>query len=402
MRITLTTVAVALTLAFPALAQTRGMTSEDYFAFETLGDPHFSPDGSTIAFVVTTVDQKQNRRRSAIWSVPADGSREATALTTAPQSSNSPRWSPDGKTIAFLSARPAAGDAAGDTPRTQVWLLPLAGGEPRRLTNLANGASAFQWSPDGRRMVVVSRSGPSDAEKSPSDVRHYAHASYKFNDSGWFDDKRTHVWVTDVASGASSQITSGNDWNDSDPQWSPDGTRIAFVSDRTGKAFDMGHNTDVWVIAAGGGTLTKISDHPGGDNSPRWSPDGQTIAFLSAVPEKSHPKIWLAPASGGAASRLAADGVDLIPGGLRWSADGKAIYFETGYKGTSQLFRVDLAARKAAPVTTGERTVHLVDVNEKTGRLAYGVNDPTHLDDLYVADLNGGNEKQLTHLNTAL
>jgi dipeptidyl aminopeptidase/acylaminoacyl peptidase len=407
-RIALSAVFMSLVLADPLLAQTRGMTSEDYFAFETLGDPHFSPDGSTIAFVVTTVDQKQNRRRSAIWSVPTDGSREPIVLTTAPQSSNSPRWSADGKTIAFLSARAAPGDAAGETPRTQVWLLPLGGGEPRRITNLPNGVSTFQWSPDSRRLVLVSRIGPSDTAKSPSDVRHYAHANYKFNDSGWFDDKRTHLWVTDVASGRSSQITSGDDWNDSDPQWSPDGARIAFVSDRTGKAFDGGHNTDVWVIAADGGPLTKISDHPTGDNSPRWSPDGQTIAFLSAVPEKSHPKIWLADvrlalsSSGGAISRLAADGVDLIPGALRWSADGRALYFESGFKGTSQLFRVDLSARKATAVTTGDRTVHLVDVNERTGHLAYGVNDPTHLDDLYVADLSGRNERQLTHLNAAL
>ncbi len=119
-------------------------------------------------------------------------------LTTAAQSSNSPRWSPDGKTIAFLSARPVAGDVAGDTPRTQVWLLPLAGGEGRRLTNVANGVSSFQWSPDGTRLVVVSRSGPSDTAKSPSDVRHYKHANYKFNDAGWFDDKRAHLWVVDV------------------------------------------------------------------------------------------------------------------------------------------------------------------------------------------------------------
>jgi dipeptidyl aminopeptidase/acylaminoacyl peptidase len=405
-RITLSAAVVSLVLAVPLFAQTRGMTSEDYFAFETLGDPRFSPDGSTIAFVVTTVDQKQNRRRSAIWSVPADGSREPMPMTTAPQSSNSPRWSPDGKAIAFLSARPAAGDAAGETPRTQVWLLPLGGGEPRRITSLLNGASSFQWSPDGRQLVVVGRSGPNDTAKSPSDVRHYRHANYKFNDSGWFDDKRTHLWVVDAASGASAQITSGDDWNDSDPQWSPDGRNIAFVSDRTGKAFDMGHNTDVWVIAAGGGALTKISDHTSGDNSPRWSPDGRTIAFLSSVPEKSHPKIWLAAFDSLATkvppSKLAADNIDLIPGGLRWSADGRALYFETGYKGTSQLFRVDLPARKASAVTTGDRTVHLVDVHEKTGHIAYGVNDPTHLDDLYVADLNGRNEKPLTHFNAAL
>ena len=396
------TVTVALLWLAPVGAQTRGVTAEDYFAFESLSEPRFSPDGSTIAYVVTTVDEKQNRRRSVLWSVPADGSREPVALTTAPQSSNSPRWSPDGKAIAFLSSRAAAGDAATDTPRTQVWLLPLGGGEPRRVTNLLNGVTTFQWSPDGNRFVVVSRSGPSDTAKSPSDVRHYKNANYKFNDSGWFDDKRAHLWVVEVASGRATQLTSGDDWNDSDPQWSPDSRKIAFVSDRSGKAFDESHDTDVWVIDANGGPLTKVSDHSTGDNSPRWSPDGQTIAFVSSVPETAHPKIWLAPSTGGAASKLAADGLDLIPGALRWADGGRALYFETGVKGTSHLYRVDLAARRVAPVTSGERTVRFADINEKTNRLAYAVNDPTHLDDLYVADLGGRNERQLTQLNTAL
>jgi dipeptidyl aminopeptidase/acylaminoacyl peptidase len=386
----------------PAVAQTRGVTAEDYFAFETLAEPRFSPDGSTIAFVVTSVDDKQNRRRSALWSVPANGSREPSVLTTAPQSSNSPRWSPDGKAIAFLSARPAAGDAATETPRIQVWLLPLGGGEPRRITNLLNGASSFQWAPDGTRLVVVSRSGPSDTAKSPSDVRHYKHANYKFNDSGWFDDRRAHLWVVEVASGRATQLTSGDDWNDSDPQWSPDGRKIAFVSDRSGRAFDESQDTDVWVVDANGGPLTKISDHTSGDNSPRWSPDGQTIAFLSSVPETAHPKIWLAPGAGGAPSRLAADGLDLIPAALRWAEGGRALYFETGVKGTSQLYRVDLATRRAGPVTSGGRTVRAVDINDKAGKLAYAVNDPTHLDDLFVADLSGRNEQQLTHLNAAV
>jgi dipeptidyl aminopeptidase/acylaminoacyl peptidase len=380
--------------------QTRPVTAEDYYAFDTVADPHFSPDGSTIAFVITSVDQKQNRRRSAIWSVPTDGSRPPMALTTAPQSSNSPRWSPDGKTIAFLSARPVPGEA-GD-PKTQVWLLPLGGGEPRRLTSLLNGVSSFLWSPDGSKIVVVSRTGPSDTAKSPSDVRHYAHANYKFNDTGWFDDKKTHLWVVDAAAGRALQITSGEDWNDSDPQWSPDGKRIAFVSNRTGRAFDEDRNTDVFVIDAAGGALTKISDHAEGDTSPRWSPDGQTIAFLSAVPEKSHPRIWLAPSNGNTASKTAADNVDLIPTQLRWAEGGKALYFETGYKGTSQFFRVDLASRRAAPITTGDRTVHFVDVNERTGKLVFAINDPTHLDDLFVSDLTGRNEHQITHVNDAL
>ena len=143
-------------------AQMRGVTAEDYLAFEALGDPQFSPDGSTIAFVVTKVDTAQNRRRSEIWSVAADGGREPIVLTTAPQSSNSPRWKPDGSALAFLSARPMPGEAAGETPKRQVWLLPLSGGEPTRVTHLQNGVTSFQWSPDGARLVVVSESGRSD------------------------------------------------------------------------------------------------------------------------------------------------------------------------------------------------------------------------------------------------
>ncbi len=177
--------------------------------------------------------------------------------------------------------------------------------------------SAFRWSPDGNRMVVVSRTGPSDGRpesRERSDVRHYKNTSYKFNDTGWFDDRRTHLWVVDVKSGSAKQITEGHDWNDSDPQWSPDGTRIAFVSNRSGKEYDLNRNTDVWVISADGGALTKVSDHDESDNSPRWSPDGKTIAYVGVVQQRDHPKIWLAPASGGAASELAVNGLDLIPG----------------------------------------------------------------------------------------
>jgi dipeptidyl aminopeptidase/acylaminoacyl peptidase len=395
-------IATWMTVSF-VQAQTRGVTAEDYFAFETLGDPQFSPDGSTIAFVLTTIDKAQNRRRSEIWTVAADGSREPIVLTTAPQSSNSPRWKPDGSALAFLSARPMPGETAGETLKTQVWLLPLSGGEPRRVTNLLNGVSSFQWSPDGTRLVVVSASGPRDSAKSPSDVRHYLHANYKFNDSGWFDDKRSHLWVVDLATGAATQLTSGDDWNDTDPQWSPDSRRLAFVSDRSGHQFDESYDTDVWVISASGGPLTKISDRKTEDASPRWSPDGQTIAFINTVRDTANKKIWLASSAGGGASRPAtADGFDLIPTGLRWAEGGRALFFETGMKGTSQIYRVDAGTRNVVPITSGDKTFHLLTISDRTNRIAYAVNDPTHLDDLYVADLSGRNEKSLTHLNVAL
>jgi dipeptidyl aminopeptidase/acylaminoacyl peptidase len=280
----------------------------------------------------------------------------------------------------------------------------MNGGEARRLTNLKNGVSTFRWSPDGTRLVVVSRSGPSDGKESKdrSDVRHYKSTSYKFNDTGWFDDRRAHFWIVDVASGSVKQITEGNDWNDSDPQWSPDSTRIAFVSNRTGKEYDENRNTDVWVIPAGGGEPVKISDHDEADGSPRWSADGKMLAFTGEVHDRDHPKIWLAPASGGNASVLAVKDLDLIPSALEWSADGKSIFFETGVRGELQLFRADLQKQSTQQVTRGSRAVRNFDFNWTAQRMAFTANDFKHLDDLYIADLDGGNERKLTTLNNAL
>jgi dipeptidyl aminopeptidase/acylaminoacyl peptidase len=414
---TLATCLLVLAGLSTAQQSTRGITPEDYFSFEFISDPQISPDGKLVAYVVTKIDRAQNRRNSTIWMAATDNNRAPWQFTTAPQSSTSPRWSPDGKSLAFLSSRPAeltpatapsAGTASAgtaDTPKAQVYLLSMNGGEAKRLTNLKNGVTIIRWSPDGTRLIVVSRIGPGDSRsdnKDRSDVRHYKTTSYKFNDTGWFDDRRTHLWVVDARSGEAKQITEGNDWNDSDPQWSPDGTRLAFVSNRTGKEYEENRNSDVWVISASGGKLTKISDHDEADNQPRWSPDGKWIAFTGEVHERDHPKIWLAPSVGGAPSTLAANGLDLIPGGLEWSDDGKSIYFESGVKGEFQLFRVDVAAKSVSQVTSGARAVRSVDLNFTGGKMAYLVNDFRHLDDLFVADLNGHNERRLTNLNQAL
>src|SRR5438045_1968168 len=135
------TLLLAVLLGSAALAQQgekkRGITAEDYYAFETVSDPHLSPDGKLVAYVVTTIDQKQNRRNSSIWLAATDGSRPPWQFTTSPQSSTSPRWSPDGQWLAFLSTRPAgaASGMAGEAPKSQVYVLSMQGGEARRVTN---------------------------------------------------------------------------------------------------------------------------------------------------------------------------------------------------------------------------------------------------------------------------
>ena len=386
-------------------AQTRrGITPEDYFSFQFIGDPHLSPDGQTVAYVLTTIDQKKNRRESSIWLVPIDASAPPRRLSAEGFSSNSPRWSPDGKTLAIISTRNS--DPAADPAKSQIYLLPMtSGGEAIALTKLKNGVQSFQWSPDGTRIVAISSSGPSDAiapADRKSDVHHYSHIQYKFNDTGWYDDKRRHLWIITLPGGDAKQITDGQDWNDSDPQWSPDGTRIAFVSDRTGKAFDDSQNTDVWVIPAAGGALTKISDHAFDDDSPRWSPDGKQILF-AGQPDSRHqfPKLYVANSAGGSPSQLAVNGLDLIPTELRWPMPSSA-FFAAGVKGEIQLFRADPAARTFSAIISGPRAVHAFDINATAGKIVYLANDFQHLDDLYVANLDGKGERQLTHLNTAL
>ena len=385
-------------------AQTkRGITPEDYLSFQFISDPHLSPDGKEVAYVVTTINQKKNRRESAVWSLTIENPEAPRRLSAEGFSSSVPRWSPDGKTLAILSAR-NSDPSTTEKPKPQIYLLPVSsGGEAVALTNLKNGVEGYQWSPDGTRIVVVSASGPNDdiaAADRKSDVRHYTHIIYKSNDSGWDEGKRQHLWVVDVAGGEARQITIGQEWNDTDPQWSPDSTRIAFVSDRTGKAYDDSHNTDVWVIPASGGSLIKISDHDFEDVSPRWSPDGKQIIFAGKTSIHQFPKLYLADSSGGHASAPALKDLDLIPTQLEWSS--AALLFQANIKGEAQIFRADLASRGFEAVTKGARRVQAFDISSTVNKLVYLANDFQHLDDLYVSNLDGKSERQLTHLNTAL
>ena len=182
-------------LAATAGAQTpmpakRALQVADWYRLRTVSDAQRSPDGAWVAYAVSHIDSTKDRHDSDIYMTSWDGAT-TLRLTASDESETSPRWSPDGASIAFSSTRNS------DTV-AQIWQLPMNGGEAHVVTHLKNGVNSFQWSPDGKRFIVVSRTGPGDgfpADFKKTDVRHYSHISYKFNDTGWYDDRRSHLWV---------------------------------------------------------------------------------------------------------------------------------------------------------------------------------------------------------------
>jgi dipeptidyl aminopeptidase/acylaminoacyl peptidase len=377
----------------------RGLTADDYGAIELPGDPSISPDGKTVAYTISTVDAKRNTKHSTIWLVPMDGSREPRQLTTG-ESAKSPRWSRDGRILAFISSRRDPASPATATPKAQVYGLPMTGGEARRLTDLKNGVTAFTWSPDGTKLACVSRTEPSAgaAEKSTSDVRHYFNPLYKADGTGFLDNRRGHVWIVDVRSGAAKQVTFGDQRNDADPVWSPNGARIAFVSQRTDTTTGM-RNEDLFVANADGSSPTKISDHDVGIHAPRWSPDGRRLAYIASENEIAIPKIFISAATGGA-SKPASDTVTYATE-LEWTHDGKGFYYTAASKGEHPVFRLDLASRESTALT--ERvTVRQLDVDEERSAVAYAAGDDTHPGDLFALADGARTPRRLTHMNAKL
>ncbi len=385
-------------LAMAADAQERrGLAPDDYYSIETAGDPHISPDGKLVAYTVSSINRKQNRKMSRIWIASLAGSREPWPFTDG-ESASSPRWSPDGGGLAFLSAR--YDPRTGTLMRAQVYLLSMSGGEARRLTDLKNGVSSFQWSPDGKRLACVSRIGPSDtapAAKERSDVRDYTSPSYKFDGKGLYDDRRDHIWVVDVAGGAATQITFGDEKNDAEPQWSPDGSRIAYLSSRTDGSLMRGGELN--LVPYAGGTATRLPAPEGGLRALHWAHNGRSLAYIGSIDDVAIPKIWISPANGGK-FKVASDSVT-YPSEIEWTEDDRGFYFTGTYRGEHPLFRLDIDGAKTSELASGI-VMLAMDIRESDHRIVYASSDYSHPADLYSAELSGKRTGQLTHLNQKL
>jgi len=389
----------------PASSTPRNITIDDYFQIRDVSQPELSPDGQWVAYAVRTRMLKEDKNEQRLWMVSTHGG-DPISMTAEGVSSSHPRWSPDGKYLAFLSSR--------NNGKTQVWLLNRLGGEATHLTDTPQGVDDFEWSPDSTRLVLILRDPkPEDLEAAKDKDKDKPAAApkpktpppfvidrlqFKRDTVGYLDRRRTHLYVFDVASKKTTQVTSG-DFDDSEPAWSPDGLSLAFSSNRSTPDPDRTYNSDIWIVAASntdkGAHLTQITSNPGPDRSPAWSPDGKWIAFISQTDLKAmiyatH-HLAVAPSSGGEAKvlTLAFDRSIRRP---RFSADGRSIYFIADDDGMQSLCRISVTGGEVARPIGGRLSVDSYALG-KDGAIAAEIGMLDRPNEIYLS-----NEKDLTRL----
>ena len=407
----------------------RPPTPEDLYRFRIPTDPRLSPDGALIAVTVQSVAPGHDGYRHAVWLVPADGSAPPRQATLGARHDTHPRFSPDGASLAFISDRRTLVEDEPDAPKdredgTQVHLLPLAGGEARRLTDLPRGVDAFEWSPDGRTLVVRTTSFgatraedrrtrrkpelPKPGQTPASDYRYFDRLQNMLNGPGFIDDKVGHLWLVDVATGAARRLTSGPT-SDDEPAWSPDGTRIAFTASR-GRDHDLDWQYDVFVAEVATGRVTRITD---GTRcvftAPTWLPDGTTLALLGhRLPRGggSRNDVWLFAADGSEAHPRGGRnlsgrhdlmvgsgmGSDVTPGEatrLRLTPSGRHVLVTAPIRGSYELWRIALADGALERLTDERHYLSGWDVRPagRGARVAAIRSTATSLSDVHVLDL---------------
>ncbi len=380
----------------PLSAQKRAITFDDYIALKSVSDPQLSSDGKWVAYTVSTPSLQDNRNVARVW-VAEVATGKARQLTGGPGSDRQPRWSPDGKTLAFISTRDSG---------AQVWVLPIAGGDARRVSHLAEGASDPLWLPDGSGLLVVSDiKWPLNQEIDqrngvyPTEARIWTGVMWRH----WDDfraGKRQHLFRVDVASGQATDLTPIDHdvptivtGGDGDVAVSPDG-RETIVAMHGDTSVADNTNVDLFVVESGG-TLRPITTSAGAENTPRYSPDGKWLSYLSmerAGFEADRLRLMLVARTGGQAVEATA-GWDLSMGSYTWCPNSKCIYAVVEERGRDNIYRIDIPGYKRTRVVSGGTNTG-VQVGPDNRTLAYLHQSNTQPPEVWVF---GKTARALTH-----
>jgi len=387
------------------------ITFDDMMQLHRVSAPQISPDGKWVAFAVSTPDMQANRNASNLWLISTAGG--APVQLTQSGHDGAPAWSPDGKTLAFLSSRGGS---------SQVYLLSMSGGEPKKLTTLSTGADLFQWSPDGRTIAFTSAvylackddacNAQRDAEKEKSMVKaHIAdHLLYRHWDH-WSEGKRSHLFAMPTdASAAARDLTPTADYDIppdergevSDFAFSPDGKEICYTA-VPDEMEAISTNGELFLVPTAGGEPKKITSNPGFDGNPVYSPDGKYIAYhaqLTPEYESDRWRVMLYDRKTGKTENLS-EGFDRSASNLSWSTDSKWIYFLAENETLQPLYAMEpRAGATPKKVLDGYNAAYSFSSGGKT--LITEQTSLTLPAELLVAAGDGSGAKQLTHMNGAL
>ena len=443
----------AAAIAVVAQPQRRSITEKDIFQFNWIGDPQISPDGSRVAFVKVTVDEKKTGYDTAIWVVPMTGDEPPRRMTDGKHDS-APRWSPDGKWLAFVRTPEMSGPPMphAHPPSPQIYLLPLGGGEAWKVTDLPRGAGGPVWSPDSKRIAFTSTTNPEDLAKArkkqqksnageekpksageaepehESDVHVITRSIYRLNGVGYLDPKHPqHIWVAAVPQSSEEkitpkQLTSGK-FQENNIIWSGDSSHIYFASTRVEDPSYELPRTEIFSVPAAGGDAQPVLTINMGARELSLSPDGKRLAFCAAVnaqPAQSYtePDLWVADFAANARPRNLTEKFDYdvcsgmlgdqetprASGGntVVWARDGKSLFAVTAEHGRANLMQFDVATGKITPVTKGDQAVANFRATEDTAKFVVLVSTPLNIGDLFLVDRAGGEPRQLTHINDKL
>ena len=382
---------------------------DDLAKMRTVGDPQVSPDGKWVAYTVGTVDAEKDKRDTDVWMVSWDGLEQIRLTSTSDSSESTPRWSPDNKYLAFLTAR---GDETQKKQGAQLWLLNRAGGEAQELTNVKGGVSDFAWSPDAKRLVLVVKDpDPNDEpEKKDGWTRKTAppividRYHFKQDREGYLQPLHSHLSLFDVDTGKAEALTGGR-FDEQAPAWSPDGRFVAFISNRTPDP-DRNDDTNVYVIEAKPGAQPRqLTTYAGSDGGrPSWSPDGKWIAYLQGDETKysaySMNKLAIVPAVEGGQPRVLTASLDRpVFGNIVWSSDSRNLLFLVTDDRITYVGKVAATGGTVEKLISGLRVISNLSRRDDAS-LALLSTTPTEADEAYAFD--NGALRRLTHQNDAL